>query len=365
MDFYIIFDATLRGSFCDAIMFHIKTAQERRRKRYTPIGRDFMDDILSLTDLTEDTARFTSLKIGFENTEQMVKIGKALSSPERVEIVKYLGNNPSIISKLAEHFGLPLSTAAHHIRVLEAAGLVVVCNIPASRGSQKLCASLITSVVLSFYGSEQERKMSLLFQQSMPIGNYFDYQVVSPCGLISDGVRLSPTDEVSGFCMPNHIQAQLIWMSKGYLEYRFSNSSFADNTVGRVVFSLELCAEYPGSKNDWPSDITVWINDREIGIIHSPGDYGDRHGRLTPSWWADYNTQYGDLWWISINEKECFLNEVRISDENLNTLRLSEGDSIRFRIGVKPDAQHCGGMNLFGHQFGDYPQDIVMSIYGY
>ena len=34
------------------------------------------------------------------------------------------------------------------------------------------------------------------------------------------------------------------------------------------------------------------------------------------------------------------------------------------KIGVKKDAQYCGGMNLFGSGFGDYPQAIVMKIYG-
>ena len=33
------------------------------------------------------------------------------------------------------------------------------------------------------------------------------------------------------------------------------------------------------------------------------------------------------------------------------------------RIGVKEDAVHKGGMNLFGNGFGDYPQDIVMKMW--
>ena len=37
---------------------------------------------------------------------------------------------------------------------------------------------------------------------------------------------------------------------------------------------------------------------------------------------------------------------------------------ISLKIGVKKDAQYCGGMNLFGSGFGDYPQAIVMKIYG-
>jgi predicted transcriptional regulator len=34
----------------------------------------------------------------------------------------------------------------------------------------------------------------------------------------------------------------------------------------------------------------------------------------------------------------------------------------RVRLEVSADAEHQGGLNLFGSGFGDYPQDIVMSF---
>lgn len=307
---------------------------------------------------------FTSLKTNLEDTEQLTKICRALSSPERIGILRYLSGSPAIITKISAHCQLPLSSTAHHIHILEDAGLISVCSIPQTRGSQKVCVLTLNSITLSLYTKSADHEAGLLFQQAMPIGNYFDYHIVPPCGMISGVDRLGPTDEISAFCMPDRIHAQLIWLSQGYLEYRFSNICFSEDKVNSVVFSLELCSEYSGHRNNWPSDITIWINNREIGVIHSPGDYGNRHGRLTPLWWDDCNTQYGDLWWITLSENGCFINEVRVSDETIETLCLSDGDSIRFRIGVCPDARFCGGINLFGHLFGDYPQDIVMNVYG-
>ena len=32
-------------------------------------------------------------------------------------------------------------------------------------------------------------------------------------------------------------------------------------------------------------------------------------------------------------------------------------------LDLKADARHKGGLNLFGHNFGNYPQDIVMRIH--
>ncbi len=35
---------------------------------------------------------------------------------------------------------------------------------------------------------------------------------------------------------------------------------------------------------------------------------------------------------------------------------------IRVRFGIKDNAKHVGGFNLFGKEFGDYKQDIVMGL---
>ena len=46
----------------------------------------------------------------------------------------------------------------------------------------------------------------------------------------------------------------------------------------------------------------------------------------------------------------------------LADLRLPEHHSIRVRIGVKPDAEHAGGMNIFGRGFGNYDQALALRL---
>ena len=36
----------------------------------------------------------------------------------------------------------------------------------------------------------------------------------------------------------------------------------------------------------------------------------------------------------------------------------------RHRIGVREDARHPGGINIFGRGFGNYDQDIVLRLVG-
>lgn len=55
-------------------------------------------------------------------------------------------------------------------------------------------------------------------------------------------------------------------------------------------------------------------------------------------------------------------NELKNEDVNLNTLQLNARDAIKFKIGIKEDAEYIGGINLFGKNFGDFPQAIKMTV---
>ena len=58
----------------------------------------------------------------------------------------------------------------------------------------------------------------------------------------------------------------------------------------------------------------------------------------------------------------CYLDDAQISGITLEQLHLTDKPYIAVRIGVKPDAVHQGGINLFGERFGDYNQAIVMRL---
>lgn len=126
---------------------------------------------------------------------------------------------------------------------------------------------------------------------------------------------------------------------------------------------MELCSEAPGYNAQWPSDITFSVNGTEIGTYTCPGDLGARRGRLTPNVWPIGLTQYGFMTGVSLRKDGCYINEIRVTDENiLETVRLSGKPYISLRIGVRPDAVNQGGINLFGEKYGDFPQGINMRI---
>lgn len=43
-------------------------------------------------------------------------------------------------------------------------------------------------------------------------------------------------------------------------------------------------------------------------------------------------------------------------------LGLYDNKTVEFKIGIKNDARNKGGINLFGKNFGNHPQAIVMTV---
>ena len=132
--------------------------------------------------------------------------------------------------------------------------------------------------------------------------------------------------------------------------------------TSRHGFSLELSSEVPGTSADWPSDITLAVNGKDIGTWTSPGDFGDKRGVYTPDWWKLKGSQYGKLKSWRVNADGTYVDGVKISPVSLKDLDVDIHHSIRLRIGVKDEARHPGGINIFGRGFGNYDQDIVLRL---
>ena len=95
----------------------------------------------------------------------------------------------------------------------------------------------------------------------------------------------------------------------------------------------------------------------------SPGDFGDVKGIFTPEWWYPNWNQYGLLKLLVINKKGTFIDGLKISDVTIDTFKLNYKSTIKFRLGVPDDAQHVGGLTIFGKSFGNYNQDINVRIH--
>jgi predicted transcriptional regulator len=199
-------------------------------------------------------------------------------------------------------------------------------------------------------------------EMTMPIGAFVDCQVAPTCGLLSETGIIGMLDDPASFYESNRMDTQLLWFHQGYVEYRFPNRLPAGSLPESLRLSMEICSEAPLYNADWPSDITVWINGAEVGTWTSPADFGGEPGRLTPEWWTPRNTQYGLLKVWHVNEREAEVDGMRVSSVTIHDLHLAKSPFVAVRIGIKPEAEHVGGLNLFGSRFGNYPQDLILRI---
>lgn len=285
-------------------------------------------------------------------------VTKALGSDKRLSILKYLGTHTASVLEIAEALEIPPSTATQHINVLESAGLIKTDLQPASRGLQKMCARVYDQIVIQL--PAQMPPQEAMIDVSMPIGAYVNAEVMPTCGLAGEWGLIGHLDDPTTFYEPERVHAQLLWFRRGFVEYRFPNRLPPGVSLDAVEVSFEACSEAPLHHANWPSDITVWVNECEIGTWTSPADFGGERGTLTPHWWDNNNTQFGLLkvWKVAANGS--YVDGVRVSETRLSDLSIGDGGIITVRIGIKEDAHNIGGLNLFGNKFGNYPQDIVL-----
>lgn len=288
----------------------------------------------------------------------LAAVTKALGSDKRLAILDLLGTHTCSVLDIAEALDIPQSTATLHINILEKAGLIKTDLQPAKRGLQKMCARLYDQIVIQLPTKRAYGETAV--EVAMPIGAYVDAEVFPTCGLASETTIIGHLDDPATFYEPERIQAQLLWFRRGYIEYRFPNRLPPDATLDSLEVSFEVCSEAPLHHSDWPSDITVWINGREVGAWTSPADFGGERGALNPAWWDNSNSQYGLLKVWKLTAQGGFVDGVHVSNVTLNDLNLAAGAPINVRIGVREDAHNVGGLNLFGSKFGNYPQDIVL-----
>ena len=285
---------------------------------------------------------------------------KALSSPTRLGILELLGSESLPIARIASRMDIPPSTAAMHVAVLERSGLIRTDMTPANRGLQKVCTRKYDEI--SILIPREDSAAHARSEISMPVGAYSEFEVEPTCGLAGVHGLIGYIDDPSSFYEPEHLTAQLIWFRRGYVEYRFPNRVPSTSRIASVQFSAELCSEAPLHDDDYPSDITVSINGVELGTWTSPGDFGGERGRLTPDWWEVGDSQYGLLKRWRVSAEGTSLDGVHFSDVTLDDLRLAPREPIRVIVSVERGAVHVGGINLFGRQFGNYPQDLVLAI---
>lgn len=289
-------------------------------------------------------------------------IYKALASETRLEILKLLANSPATTSELAQELHLSKAILSRHIKILEDARLIHKSHTYVSSDNRKKVYTLkVDQIQVNF-----PKRIYLPFKKKtseIRLGFFSDFSVTPTCGLVSAQKVIGDFDDPRSFVLNERIETSLLWFSNGYVEYMIPNLLDENETPELLEFSLEVSSEFPVSNNNWPSDITFTINDVEVGTWTCPGNYSDVRGKYTPSWWDSNFSQYGLLKHLHINHIDTDVDGHKISDIRLEDLHLSDSPFIKLKIGVKPDAANSGGLTIFGTNFGNHDQNMLLSVY--
>ena len=296
-----------------------------------------------------------------KNLDEGLEVFKALGSELRINIIKLLQENHEMnMNELATSLGITNGALTSHIKKLEESGIIQVMTERGGHGNQKICKVAVDKIVVDVESEETEEDQNI-YNTEVKVGHYSDYNVYPTCGLATSKAIVGEVDDPRYFSHPDRINAGILWLTKGYIEYMIPNLLPSATKIDQITVSLEISSEAPGINNDWPSDISIFLNDVKIGTWTSPGDYGDVQGIFTPDWWFPNWNQYGLLKMIVINKKGTFVDGLKISDVTINQFNLDYKSTVRFKFEIEEDAKNIGGITIFGSEFGNYKVRIAYS----
>ena len=285
---------------------------------------------------------------------------KALGSDTRIQILNILLENEQMsMNQLATELNISNGALTGHIKKLEECGLINISNESAGHGNQKMCSVTQDRIIVDI---KKPIDYKNVFETEIKVGQFSRHQVWPTCDIATSESLIGEFDDIRYFNHPDRFTANILWFTKGYVEYTIPNLIPSNQRITQLSISAELSSEAPGIDNNWPSDISFYINDTKIGMWTSPGDFGDVHGMFTPQWWPQNWNQYGLLKLLVINDYGTYIDGLKISDVSTLSLHLDYSSDIRLRLAVENDSEHVGGITLYGKSFGNYDQDIRVAI---
>ncbi|GHU50512.1 transcriptional regulator [Clostridia bacterium] len=283
----------------------------------------------------------------------------ALASDVRLKIIQLLAEEELNIKELATKIGVSSPIMMKHIKLLESAGFLSSRLVKRKGSTSRVCTLVFAEyrLMLDF----RRRGLPSVYQFSIPVGQYCDIEGTPTCGLATDINVIGVRDDPRIFWESERSNAQLLWFSQGFVEYRAPNYLSKEQHLVEVELSFEIASEAPDFADDWPSDITFYLNGIKLFTWTSPGDYGVKRGILTPDWWP--SNQYGLLKTIRVTEVGIMLDGEKVSDVTLAQVVSNMNQYWNMRFEVSADAKNVGGLTLFGKHFGNHAQDISMRIF--
>ena len=295
-----------------------------------------------------------------KDPKEQLAVFTALGSEVRIQILNLLIQNGRMsMNDLAHSLGLTNGALTSHIRKLESCDLIRINPDSSGHGNQKICEPHLEKILFDFSKAHASGNE---YHSHIRVGQYSSCLIYPTCGLSTTKEILGKVDDARYFTHQKRFEADILWFTKGYVEYMIPCVIPRNAVITRINISAELSSEAPGSNAEWPSDLHFFLGDVLLGVWTSPGDFADVPGLFTPDWWYSSWNQYGLLKTLSVREDGTYMDDEKLSEVTIDDLKLNPRRPMYFRIAVPDTAEHIGGLTIFGRDFGNYNQDIEFTI---
>lgn len=288
-----------------------------------------------------------------ESLTEGIEIFKALGSEVRVAILNILLEDNKIgMNEIAERLQITNGALTSHIKKLEGCGLISISAGSGRHGNQKIYTVHPEKILIDLAKKELDRNIDTM---ELSVGHYLEAKVLPGCGLATPEHIIGVVDDERYFMHPQRYEAQMLWFYKGYVEYEIPNFLSQEKEITQISITAEL-----GTMHS--SEILFSLNDICIGKWSALEIDETERGLYTPEWWEMDRNRYGTLKLLVINTQGTFLDGLKISEVNMQTLGLNTKSSIRLRLAVDELSDNEGGLVIYGKGFGNYGQGIKVNI---
>ena len=300
--------------------------------------------------------------IQIHSLEEGLPLFKALGSGVRFRIVELLARHESLsLNDLAASLGITGNAIIPHLKKLEEHGLITVIQDKESRDPQRRYSLQEVQLLLDIAPTRKDPSANI-YEAAIPIGAYGACQVSPPCGFANpEGVLYQDKPEL--FITEAHEECRLLWFQHGWVSYSIPNKVPEGSQITQLTISLELSSTQYGKEDADKGEIAFYLNDHLLGTWITFEATGFERGLYTPAWWTGRSMQYGFLKMLVLNDSGVYLDGLKISDAALTQdFSLEEGAPIILKLECR-EGPYQGGMALYGTQFGDYRQDIMVRVH--
>lgn len=286
---------------------------------------------------------------------------KCLASEIRISILELLQQEgPMRMTDIAERLGITNGSLSPHIKLLSECGFITISFASGKHGMQRICSASDQQLLIN---CESGAKNVNMYETEIGVGQYVAYEIYPTCGISTPDHLIGVEDDPRYFSSPERINAGILWLGHGYVEYILPNYLKPGQKLIELLISMEIASEAPGYREDWPSDIFFYINGVEVCSWTLPSDFGKNPGIYTPTWWDRNWNQYGQLKFLSVDADGTYIDGIKRSDISLEQLDITPDSTISFRFSAPDTAENVGGLTIYGRSFGNYDQDIKVRMH--